>query len=65
MTTSREQLTAAQQERLAIVARALGMSVDELLSGSGVDLTGLDDERFLEIARGVVTRNHELYKRLA
>ena len=25
----------------------------------------LDDERFLSIARDVVARNHELYKRLA
>jgi hypothetical protein len=57
--------TAAHQERLAIVARALGMSVNELVFRSSVDLSGLDDERFFGIARGVVTRNHELYKRLA
>ena len=65
MANNREQLRTAQQEHLAIVARALGMSVDELVAGSGLALTGLDDGRFIEIARGVVTRNHELYKRLA
>jgi hypothetical protein len=40
------------------------VSIDELLS-SGLDLTGLDDERFLTIARDVVAPNHKLYKRLA
>lgn len=59
------ELPAAHAERLRAEAKRLGLSPEDLARAALSDLLSIPDADFQEAARRVLTKNHELYKRLA
>lgn len=58
-------LTDTQAEHLALEARKLGITSEDLLRAAVLDLIEGRDDAFLAAARHVVEKNAELYQRLA
>lgn len=58
-------LTDAQAEQLALEARKLGVTAEDLLRAAVLDLIEGRDEAFLAAARHVIEKNAELYLRLS
>ncbi len=58
-------LTDAQAEHLALEARKLGVTAEDLLRAAVLDLIEGRDEAFLAAARHVIEKNAELYNRLS
>lgn len=65
MTSLTVRLSDEQAEHLAREAQRLGVSAEDLLRAAVVDLLEGRDDEFLSVARRVVEKNAELYKRLA
>ena len=59
------QLSEAQAQRLAQEAERLGVSAEELARAAVNDLLAEPDDDFTRVARDVLERNKELYRRLA
>jgi hypothetical protein len=59
------ELSPAQAEKLRAEAERLGLSVEELARAALSDLLAAPDPEFQSVARRIVTKNRELYKRLA
>lgn len=59
------ELPAAQADRLRAQAERLGLAPEELARAALNDLLSTGDSQFEDIARRVVTKNRDLYKRLA
>jgi plasmid stability protein len=59
------ELPPAQADKLRAEAERLGLSVEELARAALTDLLSTPDPEFQAVARRVVTKNRELYKRLA
>jgi hypothetical protein len=58
-------LTDAQAEQLALEARKLGVTAEDLLRAAVLDLIEGRTEAFLAAARHVIEKNAELYQRLS
>ncbi len=58
-------LTDAQAEQLALEARKLGVTAEDLLRAAVLDLIEGRNEAFLAAARHVIEKNAELYQRLS
>ncbi len=65
MTSVTVRLTDAQAEHLALEARKLGVTAEDLLRAAVLDLIEGRDETFLAAARQVIEKNAELYQRLS
>ena len=65
MTSVTVRLTDAQAEHLALEARKLGVTAEDLLRAAVLDLIEGRDEAFLAAARHVIEKNAELYQRLS
>ncbi|MBK9965261.1 MAG: ribbon-helix-helix protein, CopG family [Holophagales bacterium] len=65
MTSVTVRLTDAQAEQLALEARKLGVTAEDLLRAAVLDLIEGRDEAFLAAARHVIEKNAELYLRLS
>ena len=59
------ELPPAHADKLRAEAERLGLSVEELARAALTDLLSTPDLEFQAVARRVVTKNRELYKRLA
>ena len=59
------ELAPAQADKLRTEAARLGVSPEDLARAALSELLATSDSDFQEIARRVVAKNHELYKRLA
>lgn len=59
------ELPAAQADKLRAEAERLGLAPEELARAALSDLLSTSDAEFDEVARRVVTKNKDLYKRLA
>jgi len=59
------ELPPAQADRLPAEAERLGLSVEELALAALNHLLSTPDPEFRTVARRVVTKNRELYTRLA
>jgi hypothetical protein len=59
------ELPPAQADKLRAEAERLGLSAEELARAALNDLLSTPDLEFQDVARRVVTKNQELYKRLA
>lgn len=59
------ELTAAQIESLRQRAKALGISPEELAAAAVADLVAQPADNFKEAAARILTKNSELYRRLA
>ena len=65
MTTITVQLEEAKAQSLRKKAKRYGLNQEEFLTASIEDLIGQPDNDFDEAARRVLSKNKELYKRLA
>jgi predicted transcriptional regulator len=65
LTTISIQVSDEQAKRLAALAERFNLTVEELAGASVRELLAKPDERFEEIARRVLQKNEELYRRLA
>ncbi|MBK8596668.1 MAG: ribbon-helix-helix protein, CopG family [Holophagales bacterium] len=65
MTSVTVRLTDAQAEQLALEARKLGVTAEDLLRAAVLDLIEGRNEAFLAAARHVIEKNAELYQRLS
>lgn len=59
------ELPPAQADKLRAEAERLGLAPEELASAALRDLLSTTDQEFQDVARRVVTKNQDLYKRLA
>jgi hypothetical protein len=59
------ELTEAQLESLHARAKSLGISVEQLASAAVADLVGRPADDFERAAARVLSKNRELYRRLA
>jgi hypothetical protein len=59
------ELAPAQAERLRAEAARLGLAPEDLARAALNDLLSTPDPEFQDVARRVVTKNKDLYKRLA
>ena len=59
------ELTESQLRTLQERAKSLGISVEQLASAAVADLTAQPDDDFQQAATRVLTKNAELYRRLA
>jgi len=59
------ELPPAQADKLRAEAERLGLSAEELARAALTDLLSTPDPEFQDVARRVVTKNQDLYKRLA
>jgi hypothetical protein len=59
------ELPPAQADKLRAEAQRLGLSVEELARAALADLLSAPDAEFQDVARRVISKNRELYKRLA
>lgn len=59
------ELPPTQADRLRAEAARLGLSPDDLARAALTDLLATPDAEFQAVAARVVTKNRELYKRLA
>jgi hypothetical protein len=59
------ELPPAQADKLRAEADRLGLSVEELAQAAVTDLLSTPDPEFQAVARQIVAKNRELYKRLA
>ena len=59
------ELQPAQADKLRAEAERLGLSVEELARAALADLLSTPEPEFQAVARRVVAKNSELYKRLA
>jgi hypothetical protein len=59
------ELTTTQAEKLRAEAERLGLSPEELARAALNDLLSAPDREFQDVARRVVAKNQDLYKRLA
>jgi len=59
------ELPPAQADKLRAEAERLGLSAEELARAALNDLLSTPDPEFQDVARRVVIKNQELYKRLA
>ena len=59
------ELSPAQADKLRAEAQRLGLSVEELARAALTDLLSTPDGEFQNVVRRVITKNQELYKRLA
>jgi len=59
------ELPPAQADRLRAEAERLGLSPEDFARAALSDLLSTPDAEFQEVSRRVLTKNHELYKRLA
>ena len=59
------ELPPAQAEKLRAEAERLGLSAEELARAALNDLLSAPDPEFQAVARRVVSKNQDLYKRLA
>jgi predicted transcriptional regulator len=59
------QISDEQAKRLSAMAERFNVTVEELAGASVRELLVKPDERFEEIARRVLEKNDELYRRLA
>ena len=58
-------LTPAEAEKLSAEAERLGISPEDLARAALSDLLSAPDADFQDAARRVLTKNRDLYKRLA
>jgi len=65
MTTITVQLEEAKAQSLRKKAKRYGLNQEEFLTASIEDLIGQPDNDFDEAARRVLSKNKELYRRLA
>jgi predicted transcriptional regulator len=65
MTTVNVSLSDEGRERLDALAANAGVSPEQFLSRCVEQLLSKNDEQFVDIARYVMTKNAELYRRLA
>ena len=59
------ELPPAQADKLRAEAERLGLAPEELARAALNDLLSMPDPEFQDVARRVVTKNKDLYKRLA
>ena len=59
------ELPPAQADKLRTEAQRLGLSVEDLARAALADLLSTPDAEFQEVANRILTKNRELYKRLA
>jgi hypothetical protein len=59
------ELPPAQADKLRAEAERLGLAPEELARAALSDLLSTPDPEFQDVARRVVTKNKDLYKRLA
>ncbi len=59
------ELPPAQADKLRAEADRLGLSPEEFARAALNDLLSTPDAEFQEVARRIVTKNQDLYKRLA
>ena len=59
------ELPSAQADKLRAEAQRLGLSVEELARAALTDLLSIPDTEFQDVARRILSKNQELYKRLA
>jgi hypothetical protein len=59
------ELPPAQADKLRAEAERLGLAPEELARAALNDLLSTPDPEFHDVARRVVTKNRDLYKRLA
>ena len=59
------ELPPAQADKLRVEAERLGLSAEELARAALNDLLSTPDPEFQAVVRHVVTKNQDLYKRLA
>ena len=59
------ELPPAQADKLRAEAERLGLAPEELARAALSDLLSTPDPEFQDVARRVVTKNRDLYKRLA
>lgn len=59
------ELTEAQLETLRVRAKALGISPEQLVAAAVADLVGKPADDFERAAARVLSKNAELYRRLA
>jgi len=59
------ELSTAQTQKLQAEAKRLRLSPDDLARTALSDLLSTPDAEFQEVVRRVLTKNRELYKRLA
>jgi hypothetical protein len=65
MTTMTLQIDDAKADALRKKAQRVGLEAEQLLAASVDDLIGQPDVDFDEAARRVLSKNRELYRRLA
>ena len=65
MTTITVQIEEAKAQALREKAKRYGLKPEQLLTASLEDLIGQPDNNFDEAARRVLSKNKELYRRLA
>ena len=58
-------LPPAQADKLRAEARRLGLSIEDLARAALSDLLSTPDADFQNVAKRILTKNSELYKRLA
>ena len=59
------ELPAAQADKLRVEAERLGLSPEDLARAALNDLLSVPDAQFRDAAQRVLTKNQDLYKRLA
>ncbi len=59
------ELPPAQADKLRAEAQRLGLSPEDLARAALTDLLSTPDAEFQDVARRVLTKNQDLYKRLA
>lgn len=59
------ELPPAQADKLRAEAKRLGLSPEDLARAALTDLLSTPDAEFQDVARRVLTKNQDLYKRLA
>ena len=65
MTTIAIQLPEDQAKRLASLANRLQVTVEQLATAGVLDFLAVPDQQFNQIAKEVLEKNAELYRRLA
>ena len=59
------ELPPAHADKLRAEAQRLGLSVEDLARAALVDLLSTPDAEFQDVVSRILTKNQELYKRLA
>jgi hypothetical protein len=59
------ELPDTQAEKLRDVAKRLGLAPEELARAALADLLGTPDDEFRAVVTRILTKNEELYRRLA